>query len=882
MVQLVSPGVAVPISDESAYSAPGSGTIPLILIATQQDKPDPTGEAVDNIAPYTKKENAGKVITATSQRDLTQMFGTAYFAEQEASETSEYGLLAAYSYLGQGSRAIMVRADVDMAQLEPSNVEPTGPVVGSPYWLDTSTSVFGIHEYDGSWKLKSAAVEPVTTATITVGNLTTDPADFDYLVVVHTPLTNNVPTEVTLNYYSSNGSAWSTTTGTISAHYRQPSSPSNGDVWVKLTSPGNGLNISVNQANSSGVFGNIPVQAMREGSIDITAFTPTTNANDLETEFTAAEHNFAVGDTIEITGFTSGNLGLNGVHKVIEVSGNDFTADVNSNGLTSAGADVQLVYYTQDGLSKDRIGVIKRPFVENNIVLDVTGDNVIELKVVDNSLAPASITKTFSENDNEPYGDPEAGQLWFDSTQTELDILEQNSGSWDRIDPNKIEYATEEPSASAYVVWVDTNAPENEYPKLYKSDGTNWIPYDNTDQSTDSGVLFDDFSNEDIDTDSNNYSSDRKTLVAANLFDTSPDPALYPIGMLAVNMAKSQNTVRVYKTEIPVNNDGTSTVDTWVNAAPNNANGSGSFGRKAQRRVVTTMMQAAVASNEELREEHLKYTLLCAPGYPELMDELVNLNTDRGETAFIITDAPMRETPNSVVGWLQGQGASENGEEGLVTKYTYSAVNYPSVGRATAPDGRTVSVPTSHMALYTYAYNDNIAYPWYAPAGLTRGVVRNGSAVGYINSEGEFKPVSLNQGQRDNLYANKINPIANFPLEGVVFWGQKSLHSASSALDRVNVGRLVAYIRERYPEILRPILFEQNTQATRNRAVQILDDFLADLVAKNGIEDYAVTADSSLNTPLRIARNELWIDSIILPVKAIEFIYAPIRLVTQL
>ena len=499
MVQLVSPGVAVPISDESAYAAPGTGTVPLILIATQQDKADPTGEATDGIAPYTKKENAGTVITATSQRDLTQMFGTAYFAEQEASETSEYGLLAAYSYLGQGSRAIIVRADVDMAQLEPSNVEPTGPVVGSPYWLDTSTSVFGIHEYDGSWKLKSTAVETVTSATITVGNLVTDPADFDYLVVVHTP-----STEVTLNYYSSNGSAWSAISGTISAHYRQPSSPSNGDIWVKLSSPGNGLNLSVNQANSSGVFSNIPVQAMREGSIDITAFTPTTNANDLETVFTAAGHNFAVGDTIEITGFTSGNVGLNGFHKVIEVSGNDFTADVNSNGLTTATADVQLVYYPQNGLSKQRVGTDENPFTENNIVFDVTGDNVIELKVVDNSFAPVSITKTFSAMDEELTGVAVDGQLWFDSTQTELDILEQNSGSWDRIYPPLIKYATEEPSASTYIVWVDTNAPENEYPKLYKSDGTNWIPYDNTDQSTDSGVLFDDFSNEDIDTNSSN------------------------------------------------------------------------------------------------------------------------------------------------------------------------------------------------------------------------------------------------------------------------------------------------------------------------------------------------------------------------------------------
>jgi phage tail sheath protein FI len=289
-------------------------------------------------------------------------------------------------------------------------------------------------------------------------------------------------------------------------------------------------------------------------------------------------------------------------------------------------------------------------------------------------------------------------------------------------------------------------------------------------------------------------------------------------------------------------------------------------------------MQAAVAGNDDLRDPSRNFTLLCAPNFPELTDELVTLNSDRGETGFIIIDVPMRKTPTQATSWMLGVGATENGDEGLVTKNTYSAVYYPS-GRSTTPAGNTVTVPASHMVLYTYAYNDNISYPWFAPAGLTRGVVQNGSAVGYITSEEEFKAVSLSQGQRDAAYLNKLNPIANFPLEGVVVFGQKTLHPTSTALDRVNVARLVAYLRERFDIIARPLLFDQNDKLTRDRAVQLFESFLSDLLTKRALTDFAVVCDESNNTPIRIDRNELYIDIAIAPTKAVEFIYIPIRIV---
>jgi phage tail sheath protein FI len=166
-----------------------------------------------------------------------------------------------------------------------------------------------------------------------------------------------------------------------------------------------------------------------------------------------------------------------------------------------------------------------------------------------------------------------------------------------------------------------------------------------------------------------------------------------------------------------------------------------------------------------------------------------------------------------------------------------------------------------------------------APAGLTRGVITNASNVGYVNSEGEFIPVALTGGQRDTLYANRINPMANFPGQGLYVFGQKTLQRAATALDRINVGRLLAYLRERFDPLARPFIFEPNDKITRTNAKAVFDAFLGDMIAKRAIYDYIVVCDETNNSPARIDKNELWIDVAIEPTKAAEFIYIPIRVV---
>jgi phage tail sheath protein FI len=181
--------------------------------------------------------------------------------------------------------------------------------------------------------------------------------------------------------------------------------------------------------------------------------------------------------------------------------------------------------------------------------------------------------------------------------------------------------------------------------------------------------------------------------------------------------------------------------------------------------------------------------------------------------------------------------------------------------------------------LRTIAFNDQVAFPWFAPAGVQRGLVSNATSVGYLDpAEGEFTPVAVNEGQRDAYYLNKVNPISNFPGRGIAVFGQKTLNPNASALDRVNVSRLVIYIRELLDDAVKPFLFEPNDSVTRGNAKAVVDKFLSELVTQRGLYDFVTVCDTSNNTPARIDRNELWIDVAIEPVKAVEFIYIPLRI----
>ena len=784
---LVSPGVQVSVTDESAYGAAGNGTVPLIVVATRENKTDPTGSESDGIAKFTKATQAGNVISVTSQRELTQYFGNPTFTTSgtaivQGSETSEYGLLAAYSYLGQGSRAFIVRANIDLAELDSTTVQPTSTYsTANAYWLDTDASKYGIHVYNstsGLWENKLPTVEVISTAAGTAPAATV--VTGGYHVVIST-LSNSI------EYYKESGAAWVTAGATLAPHYSVPVGPSNGDVWVKTTSPGNGVSIAISKFT--------------------TAWNP---------------------------------------QSVVGVSDGSDNADITT-------------FVPQDGASAT---ALTSSATAGGILLGEAVDQ-IDILVVSGAGAPSALASSILAQIAAPTATASTGQYWFDNTINSLDIYVSAGSAWTAA--ADVQYSTTAPTTDGTGnaladgdVWVDTTlataANARDYPKIYQHNGAAWVKHSNTDQTSANGVLFADIDD---------------TAGGGAAITGAPDAVVYPDGMLVVNMAQSKNTVRSW--------NGTA----WRNAASNNSDGSGAFGRFAQRKVVAAGMQAVVAG-ADLREEQYAYSLLAAPNYPELTDELVTLNSDRGETAFIIIDTPMRKNATEAISWVKNSNvATENGEDGLVTNNTYSAAYYPS-GNSTEPvTGKTVVVPASHMALYTFAYNDNISFPWFAPAGLTRGVVQNASSVGFITSENEFKAITLTQGQRDEMYQNKLNPITTFIGQGTVIFGQKTLASTTTALDRVNVARLVAYLRERFDEIARPFLFEQNDEQTRARAAQVFERFLADILSRRGVTDFAVVCDTSNNTPARIDRNELYIDVAIEPTKSVEFIYIPIRIVNS-
>ena len=175
---------------------------------------------------------------------------------------------------------------------------------------------------------------------------------------------------------------------------------------------------------------------------------------------------------------------------------------------------------------------------------------------------------------------------------------------------------------------------------------------------------------------------------------------------------------------------------------------------------------------------------------------------------------------------------------------------------------RVVRVPSSVVALGALAKTDSVSQPWFAPAGFSRGSLPNVSSI----------DVRLNAADRDTLYEARINPIANFPNNQFVIFGQKTTQIARTALDRVNVRRLMINIKRRIQKIAQGLLFEQNDAATRNRFINSATEILAQVRVRQGIEDFRVIMDDTNNTEEDVDNNRLNGRIIVVPTRAVEFI----------
>ena len=579
-------------------------------------------------------------------------------------------------------------------------------------------------------------------------------------------------------------------------------------------------------------------------------------------------------------------------------------------GVTSDGA-IQ-IQHTQGGIIvlEDTSGT---PVADAGINTSVTGvrAGVSNQLILSNWVGAPTFTYTAS--DVAPSQDPADGRLWYYSATDEVDIMINSGNAWvgyrtlsndvrgfnlTQTDPAGPIISVTAPSVQSDDtplvygdLWIDTSDLEL-YPviKRWESvDGADqWVLIDNTDQTTENGVLFADFrwaTNGDTDPITAPIPTITSLLASSYLDPDAPEYTLYPAGMLGFNLRRSGFNVKSFQvdyfnaTDYP---DFTGTVtDAWVTASGLKNDGSPYMGRKAVRAMVVQAMKASIDTNQDLREEQRQFNLIATPNYPELIVNMVALNNERNNTAFVVGDTPMRlpDSADAITAWAtNASGAGLDSEDGLVTADAYLGTFYPSC-QTTDLTGGTVVQPPSHMMLRTILRSDEVSFPWLAPAGTRRGVVDNAFSLGYVNAQtGQFISTAIRQGIRDTLYENKINPITFIPGTGITNYGNKSEASTPSALDRINVVRLIAFLRGRLETIGKSFVFEPNDQITRDEISNAISNLLNDLVAKRGVYDYLVLCDESNNTPTRIDRNELYVDIAIEPVKAVEFIYIPVRI----
>ena len=547
---------------------------------------------------------------------------------------------------------------------------------------------------------------------------------------------------------------------------------------------------------------------------------------------------------------------------------------------------------------------------------------------------------SYTASTSAPTNEPADGTLWYHTSTDEADIMAHNGTTWvgyatayATTDPNGPQFSATAPTtqsdATALVnndLWVDTSDLEN-YPKLYKyntsatlsstntanqvavtTSGAAWELVDKADQTTEDGIVFADArlhtaadKADTLSTGGAGTSSSIKDLLSDGFLDPdAPNPDLYPQGILLWNTRRSGYNVKEYKNNyitttkypgsgssglgnIRQSNESVATYfpDRWVTKSSNNADGSGSFGRKAQRKVIVEQLKSEIDTNQAIREDQRGYNVIAVPGYPELIQNMINLNTDRNNTAFVVGDTPFRleGTSTAIQNWANNTASAlDNGEDGLISASDYLGVFYPS-GLTTDNTGKSIVVPPSHMMMRTLANNDNIAFPWFAPSGTRRGVVDNATSVGYIDTaSGEFQTISVTESVRDSMHEVKVNPITFFSGAGIVNFGNLTKTSASSALDRINVSRLAVYLRTQLDAIAKPFIFEPNDELTRNEIKGAVESFLLELTGQRALYDFLVVCDDTNNTPTRIDRNELYVDIAIEPIKSVEFIYIPLRI----
>jgi hypothetical protein len=251
-----------------------------------------------------------------------------------------------------------------------------------------------------------------------------------------------------------------------------------------------------------------------------------------------------------------------------------------------------------------------------------------------------------------------------------------------------------------------------------------------------------------------------------------------------------------------------------------------------------------------------RYNIITVPGltldnYPGNINELISYVEERGDAIVVVDPKNYAQT---VVGAIDKAATQDS---------SYAAAYWPWCQTTDPNTGQLVWVPASTMIPGVYAYTDRVSEPWFAPAGINRG------GLGTVRQVEK----KLTQTDKDNLYTGKVNPLATLPGRGVVVFGQKTLQTKPSALDRVNVRRLLISLKSYISQVADNLVFEQNTAATRNQFLSQVNPYLDSVQQRQGLYAFKVVMDDTNNTPDVIDRNQLVGAIYLQPTKTAEFIY---------
>ena len=342
---------------------------------------------------------------------------------------------------------------------------------------------------------------------------------------------------------------------------------------------------------------------------------------------------------------------------------------------------------------------------------------------------------------------------------------------------------------------------------------------------------------------------------------------------LTGDYSNNSNYVRVksvnYSTPTYLNSNGTISNASYTGSLP--ANGSGSFGGATgtvaanvgsfmYENISTTTQGLAGSDYDKMitlfsNKDLFQFNLLFTPGllhskHSSQVNTIVSNTQNRGDNLYVLDLIDYSSTVAATV--TQASGINNS----------FAATYWPWVKILDPATGKQIWSPASTVIPGVYAFNDKIAAPWFAPAGINRGGLSTVLRAEQL----------LNQANKDILYSNNINPLATLPKNGVVVFGQKTLQKEASALDRVNVRRLLLELKIYIRQIADTILFEQNTISTRNSFLAKVTPYLENIQQKQGLYAFKVVMDESNNGPAVIDQNQLIGQIYVQPTRTAEFI----------